>query len=507
MSYLTKETVQEVHAIYEQNIQKWRYLWASYNGGFEYRKPQLNMLRRYLNEDTAPGRQYENRLNYTALDNACKLVVETYRSFLFRTLPARTLGNLENYAFTKDFIDDVDLDGTDLDAFMKNCNTLAMIYGHVWVLVDKPTTEAVSTLEQEIQMGIRPYAQIVTAENIMDWKYTRVNGRYELSYLKQKESEDEKSLIIREWHPDVIMRYKLTKDGAADGKLELLEETPNAIGSIPFVMLKANPSNKRGIGMSDIADVAKVQQSVFNLLSEAEQAIRISSHPTLVKTASTDAAAGAGGIITMDETMPGDLKPYLLSPSSASIDSIVKMLTEHQKMIAKMTHLEAVMAEKTVAKSGVALQTEFAMLNTRLGDKADALEQFERKVWNLFQLWSGVTADESFVIEYKKKFDLRDENNDLANYKTVLEMSIPSSTLNNELFKQIAKIVLRDPQKMDDVMSEIDGVSHETTTVETRPGHIQEMIMSGLTDAEILELHNEISQADIDEAKKLLLEA
>jgi hypothetical protein len=455
MSYLTKENARDVHTIYEQNINKWRYLWASYNGGFEYRRPQLNMLRRYLNEDEAPGSQYLNRLNYTALDNACKLVVETYRSFLFRTLPSRVLGNLQNYVFTQDFIEDIDLDGTDIDAFMKQCNTLAMIYGHVWAIVDKPMVEGAQTLDQEIANGIRPYAQIITPENILDWNYERVFGRQVLTYLKQKESEDEDNIMIRVWTPEVICRYRVSKTNTT---VTVIEEIENTIGSIPFVMLKANPSQTRGVGMSDITDVAKVQQSMFNLLSEAEQSIRIGSHPTLVKTASTDAAAGAGGIVTMDETLPGDLKPFLLQPNSSSIDQIVKMLVEHQKMIAKMTHLEAVMAEKTVAKSGVALQTEFAMLNTRLGDKADSLEQFERKIWSLFQLWSGVVADDTFVIEYKKKFDLRDENNDLANYKTVLEMSIPSDTLNQELYKQISKIVLRDQTMLNDIMNEIDSL-------------------------------------------------
>ena len=173
-----------------------------------------------------------------------------------------------------------------------------------------------------------------------------------------------------------------------------------------------------------------------------------------------------------------------------------------------MTHLEAVMAEKTVAKSGVALQTEMAMLNTRLGDKADALEQFEYKLWELFQMWTGVEADDQFTIEYRKKFDIRDENNDLANYKTVLEMNIPSETLNKELYKQISKIVLRNAEKMDDVVRDIEGgeMEHPVTDEINRVPHIQEMIMNGLSDQEMLDLHPEISQADIDEAKAKLLE-
>ena len=126
-------------------------------------------------------------------------------------------------------------------------------------------------------------------------------------------------------------------------------------------------------------------------------------------------------------------------------------------MIMKMTHLEAVVGQKTVAKSGVALQTEFSMLNTRLGDKADSLERLEHKIWDLFQLWTGVQADETFVIQYKKKFDLRDENNDLANYQTVRAMGIQSETLDKELSKQIAMIVVKNGDIIEDIVDEIDN--------------------------------------------------
>ena len=455
MSYLTKETINDVHPVYASHLPRWRYYWASFNGGFDYRKSGLEMLRRYMNEDQQPGNQYSARLNYTALENSCKLVIETYKAFLFRSLPVRTLGNLNKLPYTKDFINDVDLDGTDIDAFMKEANTLSMIYGHCWILVDKPQSPTAITLEQEIEQGIRPYAQLISPENILDWKYERINGRYILSYLKQKEFEDDDNLTIREWTMDSVVRYNYDKTGK--GTVTVLEDLSNKITQIPFAMIKANPSHIRGIGMSDLADVAKIQQAIFNLMSEAEQAIRISSHPSLVKTASTDASAGAGAIITMDEQMPGDLKPYLLQPSSANIDAIIKVLKEHQTMIMKTTHLEAVVGQKTVAKSGVALQTEFSMLNTRLGDKADSLERLEYKIWNLFQLWTGVQADDTFLIQYKKKFDLRDENNDLANYQTVRDMGIPSIKLTQELDKQIAMIVVKDGDILDGIVEEIDN--------------------------------------------------
>jgi hypothetical protein len=461
---ITRDNINKVHTIYETHLPRWRYYYASFNGGFDYRKSSLEMLRRYLNEEVQPGSQYENRLMYTALENSCKLVVDTYRAFLFRALPSRTLGNLVNLPYVDDFMKDIDYDGTDIDQFMKEANSLAMIYGHVWVLVDKPAVgDSQLTLEQEIELDVRPYAQLVTPENVMDWEYERVLGRERLVYLKQKESEDEDTLIVKIWTTETISRYSLDKK---KGNPKLISEVPNTINRIPMTMLKANRSHNKAYGISDLADVAKIQQAIFNLMSEAEQAIRISSHPSLVKTSSTDATGGAGAIINIDENMPGELKPYLLQPSAANIDSIIKLLKEHQAMIMTITHLAAINTVSTVAKSGVALQTEFTMLNTKLGDKADQLERLENQIWELFQIWSDFKADDTFLIEYKKKFDLRDEVTDLTNLKAVRDMNISSTTLNREIDKQISKIIIHNGDVLQDIVEEIDS-STVINTLET----------------------------------------
>jgi len=460
---ITRDDINKVHKIYETHLPRWRYYYASFNGGFDYRKSSLEMLRRYLNEELQPGQQYDNRLNYTALENSCKMVVDTYRAFLFRALPSRTLGNLANLPYIESFLTDIDYDGSDIDGFMKEANSLAMIYGHCWVLVDKPATENAMTLAEEIELDVRPYTQLVTPENIMDWHYHRVLGKQTLVYLKMKEYEDEDTLKVKMWTNDYVTRYSLDKK---TGKVTVLEETINTIGIIPFIMLKANPSHHKAYGISDLADVAKIQQAIFGLMSEAEQAIRISSHPSLVKTADTEASAGAGAVINMSDNLPGDLKPYLLQPSSSNVDSIIKLLKEHQTMIMKMTHLEAVVGTKTVAKSGVALQTEFSMLNTRLGDKADSLERLEIKIWELFQIWSDYKADDTFLIEYKKKFDLRDEVTDLTNLKAVRDMGISSDTLRKEIEKQIAKIIIHNGDVLEDIVEEIES-STIINTLET----------------------------------------
>jgi hypothetical protein len=61
----------------------------------------------------------------------------------------------------------------------------------------------------------------------------------------------------------------------------------------------------------------------------------------------------------------------------------------------------------------------------------------------------------------------------------------------------IESIEAQDPQG--------DDMDHPVTTEDNRSSHIQEMIMEGYEDDEILDIHPEISQEDIVTAKEQLL--
>ena len=497
--------------LYDAYKEHWHYYSASYKGAEDYRHHSLRMLREYLFESDAPGNQYAKRLEYTALDNLCKLTVDTYRSFLFRSTPTRTFGYLQGNPLIERFMYDVDFENKDLNDFMKEANDMAMVYGSVWILVTKGFQEGVITLDQEIANDIRPYAKLFTPENVCDWAYTRMpNGAEKLTYVKTKEYMSADKTRYIEWTPEEIRTYEVTyDDNGNQGKIEMTELQVNAIGEVPFVQLKANPSEFKGVGRSDIGDVAKIQQALFNMLSEADQGIRVSNHPTLVKTMDTQASAGAGAVINVDSNMPADLRPYILEPNGTNITSIVAMMEQHIQAFLRMTHLGAIMAAKGLSiKSGIALSTEFEMLNTRLADKSAKLEQAEYNMWELFYKWSSLKMDPDFSVMYKKTFDLRDEHADLSLLNQALQVGVNSETFNKEIHKQIARIVIENGDKLDDIMAEIDGeaLEHPTVTEETKQPHIEAMIMEGMTDKQMLDLHPELSQADLDEAKTKLLE-
>ena len=99
---------------------------------------------------------------------------------------------------------------------------------------------------------------------------------------------------------------------------------PNQLGKVPAVFVYANRSPIRGIGVSDIGDIADMSLAITNEWSECEQLIRLTNHPSLVVTPEVDAAAGAGAIIKIPNETDAGLKPYLLQPGGQSIDGLLK---------------------------------------------------------------------------------------------------------------------------------------------------------------------------------------
>jgi len=84
------------------------------------------------------------------------------------------------------------------------------------------------------------------------------------------------------------------------------------------------------------------------------------------------------------------------------------------------------------------------------------------------------------------------------------------------MHKQIAKITIKDGDKLDDIFAEIDGANtvteepameHPETTQENRQEHIISMIQEGLSDERMLQLHPEMIQSDIDAARRSIEDA
>jgi hypothetical protein len=195
----------------------------------------------------------------------------------------------------------------------------------------------------------------------------------------------------------------------------------NGLGYLPFVCAYAERSPVRGLGNSLVDDIADSQRAIYNELSEVYDSVRLSTHPSLVATAGTNAqGAAAGQVITMEENLDPNLKPYVLQFQGGQISAIYDSINNRKKMIDSMGNVGSVRATETREMSGLAIETEFQLLNAKLSSIADNLELAEENIWQIIYTYMGATWDGE--IEYPDNFALHNTDNELSQLKTASEI-------------------------------------------------------------------------------------
>ena len=447
MAY-SRDEVLDTHTDYKETINLWEYYIRSFNGGYDY------MVGQYLNRyNLELDNEFNQRLANTLCDNHCKNIIQTYSSFLFRVKPSRDFGTMSDEPSLENFLKDTDLDGNSFNNVVRQAQVYASVYGHCFMILDKPKV-ITNTRAQELEQDIRPYLSIVTPENVLDWNFKReVNGKYTLDFLKVREEVDKNGgIYMRLWYLDRIDTVYMKDDRTEP---VIIDTAENLIGKIPAVILYNAKSHKRGIGQSDLVDIADLQKSIYNEYSEIEQLVRLTNHPSLVKTAGVNASAGAGAVIEMPEEMEPNLKPYLLQPSGQNLTAIMDSISSKVEAINRIAHTGAVRTTKQQVSSGIALQTEFEMLNARLSEKADNLEIAEEQLFRLYAMFQDTTFDGE--INYPDSFNIRDYAADLVYYQQAKAMNLNSPTFAKEVDKEIARAVLDDDEKLNMVFEEIEA--------------------------------------------------
>ncbi len=431
---------------------RWEYLLQSYVGGEAYRDG--GHLQRYQLETSS---EYNARLASAHLDNHCNSVVSVYNSFLFRKEPYRDLGSLEGAPGIEDFMRDVDVDGTNMDNFMKQVATWTSVFGNAWIIVSKPDVGAL-TLADEISANVRPYLSLLTPLNVIDWQYSRArNGAYELTYFKYLEEFVHGVQVIKEWTNDSITTYTVDSDS---GDTEIIEQVDNGLGKIPAVCAYNKKTSIRGIGMGDINDIADAQRFIYNMANELEQTIRLDSHPSLVCTPETITGNGAGSIIQIPESMDPALRPYLLQYGGASATSIMSAIEATVNSIDKMANIGSIRGTEAKRMSGVAQQQEFELLNARLSEKADNLELAEEHIFKLVAEYQGTVW--TGTIQYADSFNIRDVEGEVAQLKTAKD-SATNPRVMNLIDRNLIELLGYEP---DEVLAEPGFEPHVMTSPE-----------------------------------------
>ena len=263
-------------------------------------------------------------------------------------------------------------------------------------------------------MGVRPYVNLVTPLVVSDWRWERQpNGRYELAYFKYVEEIVDKVTVIKIWTKDTIETWHMDD---VQRTAERVSMEPNMLAMIPAILVYNQKSVTKDIGVSDITDIADLSKSIYNLHSENEQSIRLDGHPSLVTPATAQLGSGAGAIIQLQEGSDPGLNPYYLEHGTSGVSNIHSSMDKLIEAIDRISFTGGVRATAQRTMSGIAMETEFQLLNAKLSEKADMMELAEEQIWNLFGRYQGRSWDGE--VEYPSSFNIRDTQREFAQLAT-----------------------------------------------------------------------------------------
>ncbi len=143
---------------------------------------------------------------------------------------------------------DVDLAGTDLTGFSRDCLKDLLNYGKTHILVDYPATGGTLNLGEERTQGIRPYFVRICPDDLIGWRGMRVGGREVLAQVRIRETATEGAgdfgsqqvKRVRVIYPDRFEIYRERDAGHPSGPGYYLEGTlPNTLGKVALVTVYA----------------------------------------------------------------------------------------------------------------------------------------------------------------------------------------------------------------------------------------------------------------------------
>lgn len=462
----TKDSLQEKHPKYTQHIEEWNFLLACYNGAEAMR--QAGLL--YQNERES-NTNHARRQKELYTFNYSKSVIDLFNFYQFKSPIRRQLGALGNLQDWVDFDKDCNRDGDNFDNFMMEQSKTADILGHVGILVDRPKGEFITAADAA---GRWPYVCPYMPQNILDWEFERDDsGRRILVYLKLLDDDGQ----YRIWYEDHWEVWSTGKDESGTEKAKMVDAGINPLGEIPFVWLYCDKSSEREIGKSDIADIAKIDASIMRNLSQAEEIINYAAFPMMRKPFREPGQegddVGVTAVLGFDPDRPESKPDWLSSECAGPLAAIVDFIMKKIEEIYRASNAGGLAATEIQgqAKSGVALKTEFQLLNGKLIKKSENVVKAERWIIYFWCAWIGQPQLwEDVKVERPRTFEIEDLATDLNNVLTAKSIVI-SKTFDSEMQKMVVRMMLQTAD--DETIAEIDEEIEEGIEEQSELGYAE----------------------------------
>jgi hypothetical protein len=279
-----------------QSYQEQYWDWKTVNDLYAGTRWLRNLGETYLPREPAESwRAYNIRRNKAVLYNATKFTVRGLTGMVFKRDPGESTDIPDKIRAD---MKNIDLAGTNFNVFCKDAFKVALRDGHCFILVDhqRKDENIVSRLDYE-KSGRRPYWQLYTKDQIVNWRYKMVNGETVLTKVTIEENVIEEDgefgeKVIKQWRVLTPGAWALYKENPDTRSAVQVAPVPTDFGptSLPYIPLIPIYTNKTGYFESEPS-----------LLDLVYLNLRLRPHPsrcqrpdTLVHRTPKDCATGGG---------------------------------------------------------------------------------------------------------------------------------------------------------------------------------------------------------------------
>jgi len=463
---LTIDDLNTTHATYDKYQDEWGFLQSAYDGA-----RTLVAFGAVLRHERESNDNYDRRIDEAYGFSYSTSVVDLFNFYLFKETAKRQLGDLAEDESWDLFDDDCNLHNDSLDDFLLEAGRASSIQGHCGALVDKPRVDLKNRANEKAK-GVYPYLSLYKPLAILDWTYDRDEyNRPRLSYLKLKDDEDG---LYRLWYLD---HWEVWEEPTTDDKGEKatgttaakkLDEGAHSLGEIPFVWLYNGKTSERGVGRSDIVDIARIDASIIRNLSQGEEIINYAAFPMMRKPWKITGGTvidevGPTAVLGFDpdrpESKPDWLTAAVLEPLTAIFNIVIGKKIEEIYRSANIGGMAGTEIQ-SAPKSGTALRSEFQLLNGKLVAKGKGLEKFEKEIIRLWLLWQKQSEWYStIVIERAETYEIDNLSQDLENIMTST-LIVQNAEFSRRTQKKVVRLMFAG--EPDEVIQELEDAVDES---------------------------------------------
>lgn len=404
-------TVNTQHDDYKSMKEKWQRCRDTVSGSDAIHNAGETYLPKLTNQTTDEYYAYKMRAEFF---NCVWRTISALSGMLFRKEPI-----IESDDSVKNYLDDVDLSGTNFTIFAQQIAIDVLTTGRIGILVDYPNQSVEGMTEADAaRLNLRPIMKQYKAESIINWRMARINNVYKLVLLVLVEDktiisddgfEEKHETIYRVLDLDNnqyrVRVFKLNDKGENEQIEDDLYPLMNnqRLDYIPFYFVGIDDTTAK-IDEPPLIDLVNMNLTHYRLDADHKHGLHFTALPTAVVSGyvkpSNEGALCIGSQTAWIFPEPTASATYL----EFSGQGLKAIADEKSKCEERMAVIGArmLMVEKKDAETAQTAQIHRSSENSVLALIAGTLSISLTNALQTFAKWSGSNNDAS--VEINKEF-------------------------------------------------------------------------------------------------------